>query len=155
MKRLFLLLAMMPLVFISCSKDDSGDGNSEKIVGIWALLDYDEYEKTHTVHKMYEFETDGTFTCMSDPRYLEFKDGCVYNYDPYMFRIKSTGKYSVKDNMIVITTKDEYLEADYVFYDDDQIKIHQTYGWEIEDGEKVEMESSDEYIIIHRVKKLM
>lgn len=148
------MLAILPFVFISCSKDDNGDGNSEKFIGLWALLDY--YDDELLVDEMLEFKEDGTFIYMDDSRdNIEFKDGCVYNYGS--FRQKVAGTYSVKGDIITLKAKDElfYLEFEYDFYDDDQIKIHQVYGWEVEDGEKVEVEPEEEFIIIHRVKKLM
>ena len=87
------------------------------------------------------------------PRDVEFREGSVYNYDPSYFRYKENGTYSFKGNKLILKNDTFYEEADYVFYDDDQLKIHCTYGWYIEDGKKVEEESYDEYIIIHRVNK--
>ena len=41
MRKLFLIvLAIMPLAFISCSSDDDDNSSSSKIVGVWYETDY-------------------------------------------------------------------------------------------------------------------
>lgn len=74
MKKYFylLLLAMMPMCFVTCSSDDDNDSASTSIVGTWKIVGGDEWAQKK-IGQIRTFNADGTCEWGSSGTYTNWE----------------------------------------------------------------------------------